>query len=340
MSASASAKPSDGGHLVLILEEELVVLPAGHPVELDPDVGEEGGRALEGLQVGVVGQERRVGRDGSQHADVAQAAVTLLEVGLEQEGHVSRGGSALGHLDLEEWQVLRAEPFAPRGARLVEKRFGHLGLAPDETAIEESERDADVLGGGGEHLGGSAHGVVEVHPLVPDRVPDAVGDDSDVAPAVVDEDHIEVAVGAQGAPPVPAHRHQGQVPLAVAGDPVRQVREPGVGLRGCTPGRSPLPAARAAPAGGSAGPEATLTLQRPWRERSIGSVSKEVERRSDRKPMTFGHAVGMTVLGVVGVLVAYWIFRVLAGVFIFFGEVALVVVLIAAVFWLVSRLRR
>jgi len=56
--------------------------------------------------------------------------------------------------------------------------------------------------------------------------------------------------------------------------------------------------------------------------------------------MTFGHAVGMTVLAVVGVVVAYWIFRVLAGVFIFFAEVALVIVLIAAVFWLVSRLRK
>jgi hypothetical protein len=69
-------------------------------------------------------------------------------------------------------------------------------------------------------------------------------------------------------------------------------------------------------------------------------VSKDVERRSDRKPMTFGHAVGLTVLGVAGILVAYWIFRVLAGFFIFLGEVALVIVLIAAVFWLVSRLRR
>ena len=211
------------------------MLPAGQPVELDPDVGEEGGRALERPQVGVVGQERRVGRDGPQDADVAQAAVTLLEVGLEQEGHVSGGGSALGHLDLEERQVFRAEPLAPCGARLVEERFGHLGLTPDETPIEESERDAHVFGGGGEHLGRSAHGVVEVHPLVPDRVPDAVGHDSDVAPAVVDEDHIEIAVGAQGAPPVPAHGHQGQVPLAVAGHPVRQVREPGVRLRAVLP---------------------------------------------------------------------------------------------------------
>jgi hypothetical protein len=68
-------------------------------------------------------------------------------------------------------------------------------------------------------------------------------------------------------------------------------------------------------------------------------VSKDVERRSDRKPMTFGHAIGVTVVGVIGILIAYWIFKVLAGVFIFFGEVALVVVLIAAVFWLVPRLR-
>jgi hypothetical protein len=68
-------------------------------------------------------------------------------------------------------------------------------------------------------------------------------------------------------------------------------------------------------------------------------VSKDIERSHERKPMTFGHAVGMTVLGVVGVVVAYWIFRVLAGFFIFLGEVALAVVLIAAVIWLVSRLR-
>ena len=68
-------------------------------------------------------------------------------------------------------------------------------------------------------------------------------------------------------------------------------------------------------------------------------MSKDVEPGRAKTPMTFKHAVGMTVLGVVGILVAYWIFRALAGIFIFFGEVALVVVLIAVVFWLVSRLR-
>ncbi len=55
--------------------------------------------------------------------------------------------------------------------------------------------------------------------------------------------------------------------------------------------------------------------------------------------MTFTHAVAMTAVGVVGILVAFWILRSLAGIFFFFVKVAVVVALIAAVFWLVSRLR-
>ena len=228
-------EPERGRHLVLILEEELVVLALGHAVELDPDVGEERGGALERRQVGVVGQERRVGRDGAQHADVAQAAVALLEIGLEQEGDVTGGGAALGHLHLEQGQVLGAQAIAPGGARLLEEWLGHLGLAPDETTVEEPERHPHVLGGGAEHLGGPAHGVVEVHALVPHRVPDAVGDLADVPVAVVDEHHIEVAVGAQRAPPVPAHGDEGQVPLIVACDPLGQAREPGIRLGSVAP---------------------------------------------------------------------------------------------------------
>lgn len=56
--------------------------------------------------------------------------------------------------------------------------------------------------------------------------------------------------------------------------------------------------------------------------------------------MTFRHAVGVTVLGVGAVVVAYWIFRALAGFLFFLGEVALAVALIAGIVWLVSRLRR
>jgi hypothetical protein len=56
--------------------------------------------------------------------------------------------------------------------------------------------------------------------------------------------------------------------------------------------------------------------------------------------MTFGHAVAMTVVGVVGVLIAFWILSSLAGIFLFFVKLAVIIALIAGVFWLVSRLRR
>ncbi|HEY6472837.1 MAG TPA: hypothetical protein VIY26_08095 [Acidimicrobiales bacterium] len=55
--------------------------------------------------------------------------------------------------------------------------------------------------------------------------------------------------------------------------------------------------------------------------------------------MTFTHAVAMTVVAVVGVLVAFWILSSLAGIFFFFVKIIVVIAAIAAVFWLVSRLR-
>jgi hypothetical protein len=55
--------------------------------------------------------------------------------------------------------------------------------------------------------------------------------------------------------------------------------------------------------------------------------------------MTFTHAVAMTVVAVVGILIAFWILSSLAGILLFFVKVAVIVVALAAVFWVVSRLR-
>jgi hypothetical protein len=55
--------------------------------------------------------------------------------------------------------------------------------------------------------------------------------------------------------------------------------------------------------------------------------------------MTFGHAVAMTAVGVVGIIVAFWILSSLAGIILFFVKIAVIVALIAGVFWLVSRFR-
>ena len=59
--------------------------------------------------------------------------------------------------------------------------------------------------------------------------------------------------------------------------------------------------------------------------------------RQGKTPMTFTHAVAMTAVGVVGVIVAFWILSSLAGIIFFFVKVAVIVALIAGVFWLVSR---
>ncbi len=56
--------------------------------------------------------------------------------------------------------------------------------------------------------------------------------------------------------------------------------------------------------------------------------------------MTFSHAVAMTAVGVVGVIVAFWILSSLLGIIWFFVKIGVIIALIAGVFWLVSRLRR
>jgi len=55
--------------------------------------------------------------------------------------------------------------------------------------------------------------------------------------------------------------------------------------------------------------------------------------------VTFTHAVAMTAVAVVGILVAFWAFSWIAGIFFFFVKVVIIVALIAGVFWVVSRLR-
>ena len=158
--------------------------------------------------------------------------MALLQVRLQEEGDVARCVASPLHLDLEQGEVLGPEPVPPRFLGLDEERVRHLWLSPDHAPVEEAQRDPGVLGGGGQHLGRPADRMVEVDALVPDRVPDAVGDGLDVPVAVVDEDHVEVAVGAQGAAAVPADGDQGHVPPGVTGSPVGEVGEPGIRFGG------------------------------------------------------------------------------------------------------------
>ncbi len=55
--------------------------------------------------------------------------------------------------------------------------------------------------------------------------------------------------------------------------------------------------------------------------------------------MSFSHAVAMTAVGVVGVIVAFWIIGGVFSIIWFVVKIAVIVALVAGVFWLVSRLR-
>lgn len=64
-----------------------------------------------------------------------------------------------------------------------------------------------------------------------------------------------------------------------------------------------------------------------------------MERRQGKSPVTFTHAVAVTAVAVVGIIVAFWILSSLAGVIFFFVKAAVIIALVAAVFWVVSRFR-
>jgi hypothetical protein len=77
--------------------------------------------------------------------------------------------------------------------------------------------------------------VVECDPLVPHRVPDPVGGGFDVAPALVDQDHVEIAERAELAPSVAAHGHESEAPGVTAGGVLEQAGQPLVGGLGIGP---------------------------------------------------------------------------------------------------------
>ena len=204
-------------------------------MELDPDAGEEGGGGLEGGQVGVVGQQRRIGRNGAQHVDVAQATVALLEVRLQEERHVAHPSVPILHLRLEVGEVAGAEGLTPGRTGPGHQRVGHFRITPDQAGVQQAQGDADVIGRGGEHLGRTANRVIEVHTLVPDRVPDGIGHRFYVAVTPVEQDHIEVAVGAKRTPAVAPDGQKGQVAVGFSNGAGRHAGEPFVGLGGVGP---------------------------------------------------------------------------------------------------------
>ena len=55
--------------------------------------------------------------------------------------------------------------------------------------------------------------------------------------------------------------------------------------------------------------------------------------------MSFTHAVAMTAVAVVGILIAFWLLSSVIGIIWFFVKIIAIVAVVAGVFWAVSRLK-
>jgi hypothetical protein len=69
-------------------------------------------------------------------------------------------------------------------------------------------------------------------------------------------------------------------------------------------------------------------------------VSKEVSPRGTNTPVTKTHTLAMVVVGVVGVIIAFWVLSSIAGFVFEIVKIAVILALIVGVFWLVTRFRK
>ncbi len=219
---------SEGGrNLVLLLEEELVELATGSPVQFDPDRGEHRAGVLDCDRIHVVGEDGYGLHHREERGDVAESAVRFLQVGLEEEADVAEAGASLRDLGVEDLEPGRFLP-GPPGAGALEHRFTDFQVAADDPSVEQAQRHSKVLGSSVEDLVRLSDAVIERDPFVPHRVPDPVGEGADVLPSAVDEEDVEIAERAELAASVPADRDEGHPPRVALGRLVEEVGQPGV----------------------------------------------------------------------------------------------------------------
>lgn len=201
------------GELECVLGLHHVAGPPGPTVQLGAQVEHEcAGRAhVHGRAVDELG-----GGQGVEELHVAQAAVTILQVGLHAVGDLPRARPPRAR-GLDQLIEATAHAGAPRLSGRGGEPLGELGVPGEQADLEKPQRDPQVGGGDADGLADGAHRVVEPDPRVPQRVPHGVGDAGDLlgapgparpAPALVDEQQIEVRERGELAATERAHGHE------------------------------------------------------------------------------------------------------------------------------------
>lgn len=142
-----------------------------------------------------------------QAVQITQTALARLEVRLDREADVVGAVHAFADRD---GQPLQPEPgpLAPLALRLLAQVVGDPAVAEDDPRVEDRRHRVEVVAGERDRVADRPDRVAQLHPGVPDRVPD--GRAEGVAGRLpTDQQEIEVAVGRQRGPSVPAQRDQG-----------------------------------------------------------------------------------------------------------------------------------
>ena len=244
--------------------------------------------------------------------------MSFFQIGFEQEADVAESGVSLGGLRLEDVEP-RGLLASPPGAGPLEHRVGDLDVTADHPCVEQSEGHPEILRGDGQDFVRSADAVIEGDSLVPHRVPDSIGQGSHVLSSAVNEEHVEIAEGAEPAPSVPAdgdERHPARVALCRL---IEQSGQPRVGLgrvraaKGISDQVGTLDE-RLAPITqrhgrtvppGTAGP---IAPPRANHGSDLGIIVVAMAD-DDRTGLTFFDGVLIAGGGLIAILVAFWVFR-------------------------------
>ena len=96
-------------------------------------------------------------------------------------------------------------PLLPLGERAFGQLVRERRVAGEMASAQQRRRSVEIVSRQGERLPHRAHAVAEREPLVPDGIPEAIGDRADVGAFVVEEHDVDVAA-ADTAPPARTRR--------------------------------------------------------------------------------------------------------------------------------------
>ena len=209
-------EPRLGSNGLLFLQQQHVTRPPGGSVQRNPH-GQKGVLCLRESSAVRRGDECSRRLCPVQRMDIPEAPAALLQVRLEQEGCLAGLLMAGGNARCEHGEPV-SPPGTPVGRDDAEQVRGQRCIPGKVPGREQRGCGVEVIGRQLLGLLDGTDGVAEfdlVRPLggIPDRVPEPLRDLSDCLGAVVQQQHIEVAVRRKFAAAVTAGSHESETTL-------------------------------------------------------------------------------------------------------------------------------